>query len=82
MQNGKRKRGDIMTIMQRDFLDNLAKLFKAYKVISVCAVNDKIYIDFENERSMELMKWNGDEEIFRDVMTKADYKPTETELDV
>lgn len=70
-----------MTIMQRDFLDHLAKLLRAYNVECVCATNDKICIDFEHERSMELMGWNGAGEVFRDVMTKADYKPMTTELD-
>ena len=71
-----------MTIMQRDFLDHLAKLFKAYNVECVCATNNnRIRIEFENEKSMELVAWFGATGFFRDVTTKTDYKPNETELD-
>lgn len=70
-----------MTIMQRDFLDHLAKLLKTYNVDSIYAVMDKIIIEFEDENMMQFTGYNGASEIFREVATQTDYKPNETELD-
>ena len=71
-----------MTIMQRDFLDNLAKLLKAYNVRSFDAVMNKICVIFqESDDSMQLTGYNGENGTFLEVMTMIDYKPTETELD-
>ena len=68
-----------MTIYQMSFLDELAKLLKAYNVSDMCAVMNNIIIRFdESGDDMQFSAY--DHEIFRDVKTKTDYKPNETEL--
>lgn len=66
-----------MTSTQRNFLDELAMLMQAHNVSCLCANNDEVIIEFEHERSMSFMEWNGITKIFRDVVTKSDYKPSE-----
>lgn len=70
-----------MTIMQRDFLDSLAKLFKAYNVACVRGTIENVEIIFKDPEEEPLKFFRYSDEIFHQVQTKQNYKPTETELD-
>ena len=70
-----------MNVYYKSFLDDLAKLLRAYNVRNICAVMDKIIIDFEDENSMQFLSYNGEREIFGEVMTRTDYKADIAELD-
>lgn len=68
-----------MTIYQMSFLDELAKLLKAYNVSDMCAVMNNIIIRF-NESVDDMQFAAYDHNIFKEVKTQVDYMPKETEL--
>ena len=71
-----------MTIMQMDFLNELAKLFKAYNVAVVTRYDGGLEIHFKDPEEYPLRFMVYADEIFHEVQTTEDYKPTETELEV
>lgn len=70
-----------MTIMQMEFLNDLAKLLKAYNVSSITRFGDDVDIRFSDPEENPLRFRIYADGIFHEVQTVQDYKPTETELD-
>lgn len=66
-----------MTIKQMQFLDHLAKLFKAYDVTCFRRDGEDVIAVFKDPEEYPLKFRIYADEIFSEVETKEDYKPQE-----